>query len=53
MTDPISPEVRYQTPTDALSVLKLTVAWLFVGIPLLWAVWQVFEKALVLFHEGT
>jgi hypothetical protein len=29
--------------------LKLLLAWLLVGIPLAWGVWQVFKKSLDLF----
>ena len=29
---------------------RLFVAWLLVGIPLAWGVWQVFKKSLDLFH---
>ena len=30
-------------------VLRLAVAWALVGVPLAWAVWQVFKKSLDLF----
>ena len=36
---------------DPLTVAKLVGAWLFVGIPLVWAVWQVFVKSLALFKS--
>jgi hypothetical protein len=51
MTNTTPPEVQYAPPRDALSVAKLVASWLFVGIPLAWAVWQVFVKALALFHQ--
>lgn len=53
MTNTTRPDIRHSAPTDSLSTAKVVVAWLFVGIPLAWAVWQVFVKALVLFREGT
>ena len=36
---------------DSATVAKLIGAWLFVGIPLVWAVWQVFVKSLALFKS--
>lgn len=30
--------------------LQLILAWSFVGIPLLWGVWQTLRNALKLFH---
>jgi hypothetical protein len=30
--------------------VKLSLSWLFVGIPALWGIWQVFVKALALFR---
>jgi hypothetical protein len=29
---------------------RLFVSWALVGIPLIWGVWQVFQKSLDLFH---
>ena len=34
---------------NATNVPRLTVAWLFVGIPLLWGVSQVVVKSMALF----
>lgn len=31
-------------------IAKLAVAWMLVGIPLVWGVWQVFKKSLDLFR---
>jgi hypothetical protein len=30
--------------------IKLVGAWLLVGLPLVWGVWQVFQKSLALFR---
>jgi hypothetical protein len=34
---------------EPMTALKLAFAWLFVGVPLLWAVWQVVVKTVPLF----
>jgi hypothetical protein len=31
-------------------IVRLTIAWSLVGIPLVWGVWQVFKKSLDLFR---
>lgn len=36
-------------PADPLAPMKLLGAWLFVGLPAAWGVWQVFVKSLALF----
>jgi hypothetical protein len=36
-------------PPDPMAPAKLLVAWLFVGIPAAWGIWQVFVKSLALF----
>ncbi len=36
-------------PEAESSLGKRIVAWLFVGIPLVWGVWQVVVKSLALF----
>ena len=33
------------------SLVKRLAAWLFVGIPLAWGVWQVVVKSLALFNK--
>ncbi len=35
--------------SDPANLLKLVVAWLFVGVPLVWGVWQVAVKSITLF----
>lgn len=37
-------------PVDTGTVVKLVIAWAFVGIPAIWGVWQVVEKSLTLFR---
>ncbi|MEA2694657.1 MAG: hypothetical protein QOJ16_4044 [Acidobacteriota bacterium] len=37
-------------PPDPMATLKLAGAWLFVGIPAAWGIWQVFQKSLALFR---
>jgi hypothetical protein len=32
------------------NVIKLVISWLIVGVPSLWAVWQVIVKTVVLFQ---
>jgi hypothetical protein len=39
----MSEEVKKTSP------IAVALAWAFVGIPSLWAIWQVFQKSLVLF----
>ena len=36
--------------TDKTSTASLAFAWLLVGLPLLWGVWETFKKSLALFH---
>jgi hypothetical protein len=36
-------------PADPMAGVKLLGAWLFVGIPAAWGIWQVFQKSLALF----
>jgi hypothetical protein len=36
-------------PADPMAMPKLLGAWLFVGIPAAWGIWQVFQKSLALF----
>lgn len=36
-------------PPDPMAGAKLAFAWLFVGIPAAWGIWQVFQKSLALF----
>ena len=43
--------VQSANAQDSKTVAKLIGAWLFVGIPLVWAVWQVFVKSLALFKS--
>jgi hypothetical protein len=38
------------TQTKATSAATLVLAWLAVGLPLLWGVGQTLSKALALFH---
>ncbi len=38
------------TTTAKTSPAALAIAWLIVGIPLLWGVAQTFQKSLALFH---
>lgn len=48
----MNPTPNYSTPTGTeapASSGSLAVAWLFVGIPLIWGVSQTFLKALTLF----
>lgn len=45
----MSPNSNYQSDESSSSGAKLAVAWLFVGIPLIWGVSQTFIKALALF----
>lgn len=37
-------------PADPLAAAKLAFAWLFVGLPAAWGIWQVFVKSLALFR---
>ncbi|WP_345074500.1 MFS transporter small subunit [Hymenobacter fastidiosus] len=45
-------ESRTPSPTDGAesSGLQIALAWLYVGVPLLWGVSQTFIKALALFN---
>lgn len=36
--------------TRSHNILRLIVSWAIVGIPSLWAIWQVIVKTLVLFQ---
>ena len=38
------------TGTDSSTTVKLILAWLFVGIPLLWGVWVTLQNAIKLFQ---
>lgn len=49
MPDAASP--RPFTATAATSPLEVALAWLFVGIPLAWGVWEVAVKSLDLFTK--
>lgn len=51
MTTTSSPNLELDGAYDPATRLKLTMAWLFVGIPLAWGVYQVVVKALALFRE--
>ncbi len=44
------PDPSRTTTSPLAHVLKLALAWAFVGIPALWGVGQVAEKALALFR---
>ncbi len=44
------PDRSARTATPLANVLKLALAWAFVGIPALWGVGQVAAKALALFR---
>jgi hypothetical protein len=39
-----------ETTTARTSPLSLAIAWLIVGVPLLWGVMETFKKSLALFH---
>jgi hypothetical protein len=43
------PNSSAPTPAETSSTASLAIAWLFVGIPLVWGVAQTFIKALALF----
>lgn len=55
MPDPRRPETTSgppdpgDAPADPLAAAKLAGAWLFVGLPAAWGIWQVFVKSLALF----
>ena len=36
--------------TEKTSPASLAIAWLIVGVPLMWGVWETFKKSLALFH---
>jgi hypothetical protein len=59
MPDPRRPETTSglpdpgnpgDAPADPLATAKLAFAWLFVGLPAAWGIWQVFVKSLALFR---
>ncbi len=57
MPDPRRPETVSSPPrpgdggpADPLAAAKLAFAWLFVGLPAAWGIWQVFVKSLALFR---
>ncbi len=37
------------TPQKTISPFRLVLAWMVVGIPLVWGIWNTFQKALALF----
>ena len=39
-----------ETTEKKTSALALAIAWLIVGLPLLWGVGETFKKSLALFH---
>ncbi|HZX95264.1 MAG TPA: hypothetical protein VFE90_12150 [Myxococcales bacterium] len=39
-----------ENTTARTSPLSLAIAWLIVGVPLLWGVMETFKKSLALFH---
>lgn len=45
----MNPQAQSSAPVTPTSGGSLALAWLFVGIPLLWGVSQTFIKALALF----
>ena len=45
----VSPNRAGDAPPDPMAGAKLAFAWLFVGIPAAWGIWQVFVKSLALF----
>jgi hypothetical protein len=51
MSDPYSSGGGYSATgaSDPMNPLKLVIAWLFVGVPLAWGVWQVVVKSITLF----
>jgi hypothetical protein len=50
MSDPSRPVSNPgDAPADPQGPVKLLLAWLFVGLPAAWGVWQVFVKSLALF----
>jgi hypothetical protein len=42
--------VEYQPERSATSPWVVALAWLAVGLPLLWGIWQTVKKAAVLFR---
>ncbi|QJX45398.1 hypothetical protein HMJ29_06305 [Hymenobacter taeanensis] len=44
------PNSSASAPVETSSTVSLAIAWLFVGIPLVWGVAQTFIKALTLFQ---
>jgi hypothetical protein len=49
MSDPYASAAGQHQPAEPSTPLKLAFAWLFVGVPLVWGVWQVVVKTLDLF----
>ncbi|WP_176133154.1 hypothetical protein [Hymenobacter sp. CRA2] len=45
----MEPQPNSAQSTESSSSLKVALAWLYVGVPLLWGVSQTFIKALALF----
>ena len=43
------PNARLNDDAEGSSTIALVLAWLFVGVPLMWGVSQTFIKALTLF----
>jgi hypothetical protein len=46
---PQNPGSSAKIPADPLAPMKLLGAWLFVGLPAAWGVWQVVVKSMALF----
>ena len=49
MPDPRETVNPGDAPADPQATVKLLVAWLVVGLPAAWGIWQVFVKSLALF----
>jgi hypothetical protein len=47
-----APRTTTQNPPPARHPLIVTLAWLAVGVPLLWGVVETLQKALALFQTG-
>jgi hypothetical protein len=43
-------DAEQRGPASSNLTVKLVGAWLLVGLPLAWGVWQVFQKSLALFR---
>ncbi|MDP9121199.1 MAG: oxalate:formate antiporter [Acidobacteriota bacterium] len=50
MTIPVSPHSPTAPPADPTAGLKLAFAWLFVGIPAAWGIWNVIVNTMALFR---